>query len=91
MTDPTPVDPDLKLSDFDYYLPPDLIAQEPPADRAGGRMLVVNRAAGTLADSRVAELPMMLREHDLVVVNNTRVIPARLRGRRASGGAVEVL
>lgn len=91
MTDSSPVDPDLKLSDFDYYLPPDLIAQEPPEERAGGRMLIVDRSSGSLVDSRVAEFPTMLREHDLVVVNNTRVIPARLRGRRASGGAVEVL
>ncbi len=91
MTHNTPIDPDLLLSDFDYHLPTDLIAQEPPADRDGGRMLIVDRSAGTLTDAMVRDLPTMLRKHDLVVVNNTRVIPGRLRGKRETGGAVEVL
>lgn len=91
LTPNSPIDPELLLSDFDYHLPTDLIAQEPPADRDGGRMLIVDRTTGTLTDSMIRELPKMLRKHDLVVVNNTRVIPGRLRGKRETGGAVEVL
>jgi S-adenosylmethionine:tRNA ribosyltransferase-isomerase len=87
----TRVDPSLRLSDYDYHLPEELIAQHPPADRDGGRLLLVDRSAGTLTDLTVRHLPMLLRERDLVVVNNTRVIPARLWGRKETGGVVEVL
>jgi S-adenosylmethionine:tRNA ribosyltransferase-isomerase len=79
------------VSDFDYTLPEELIAQTPPPDRDGGRLLLVERSTGRLTDYLVRDLPMLLREHDLVVLNNTRVNPARLSGRRDSGGAVELL
>ena len=85
------VDPALRVSDFDYHLPHELIAQEPPTDRDGGRLLLVDRTSGKLTDLTIRDLPTLLREHDIVVLNNTRVIPARLRGRRDTGGAVELL
>jgi S-adenosylmethionine:tRNA ribosyltransferase-isomerase len=70
------------VSDFDYELPEELIAQEPLADRAGARLLHVNSDGGTLEDRRFREFPELLRASDLVVFNNTRVFPARLYGRR---------
>jgi S-adenosylmethionine:tRNA ribosyltransferase-isomerase len=86
-----PIDPTLRVSDFDYLLPQELIAQHPPADRDGGRLLLVDRADGSLTDLTVRDLPVLLHASDLVVVNNTRVIPARLSGRRPTGGAIELL
>jgi S-adenosylmethionine:tRNA ribosyltransferase-isomerase len=80
------------ISDFDYELPEVLIAQHPLADRAASRMLVVDRANQTWSDSRFALLPEYLKTNDALVINNTRVFPARLEGRRMpSGGAVELL
>jgi S-adenosylmethionine:tRNA ribosyltransferase-isomerase len=77
---------------YDYDLPRELIAQEPLADRAAARLLHVRRAAGTLAHRRVRDLPEILRPGDLLVVNDTRVVPARLMGRRvATGGRWEGL
>ncbi|PYT10090.1 MAG: tRNA preQ1(34) S-adenosylmethionine ribosyltransferase-isomerase QueA, partial [Acidobacteria bacterium] len=70
------------VSDFDYDLPERLIAQEPPLARDQSRLLVINRASGKLVDSVFAELPDYLRPGDLLVLNNTRVFPARLIGRR---------
>ena len=82
----------MDVRDFDFDLPADLIAQEPAADRGGSRLLVVDRASGAMTHSRVAALPDFLRAGDLLVVNNTRVFPARLLGHRVpSGGAVECL
>jgi S-adenosylmethionine:tRNA ribosyltransferase-isomerase len=82
----------MDVRDFDFDLPPELIAQEPAADRGGSRLLVVDRAIGALTHSRVAALADFLRPGDLLVVNNTRVFPARLLGRRVpSGGAVACL
>ena len=79
------------LSDFDYHLPQELIAQEPLADRAGARMLVVNRAAGTWQDVTFHELPSFLRSGDCLVLNNSRVFPSRLYGHReGETGRVEV-
>lgn len=72
----------LLISDFDYHLPEDLIAQEPPAERGTSRMLLVDRATGALRDSNFADLPSHLREGDLLVLNDSRVIPARLYARR---------
>ncbi|HEY6331695.1 MAG TPA: S-adenosylmethionine:tRNA ribosyltransferase-isomerase, partial [Blastocatellia bacterium] len=68
------------VSDFDYELPSNLIAQEPALSRAGSRLLVVDRASGTFADSAFNRLPDFLRAGDVVVVNDTRVFPARLIG-----------
>jgi S-adenosylmethionine:tRNA ribosyltransferase-isomerase len=82
----------MDVRDFDFDLPPELIAQEPPAARGGARLLHLDRASGSIAHTSVSALPDLLRPGDLVVVNNTRVFPARLLGRRdPSGGAVECL
>jgi S-adenosylmethionine:tRNA ribosyltransferase-isomerase len=70
------------VSDFDYHLPEELIAQEPLADRAASRMLHVDRQTRQLKDCAFRDFPEMLRADDLLVVNNTRVFPARLYGRR---------
>ena len=71
---------------YDYQLPPELIAQESLADRAAARLLVVDRATGALEHRHVRDLPEILRPGDLIVVNDTRVVPARLIGRRVKTG-----
>jgi S-adenosylmethionine:tRNA ribosyltransferase-isomerase len=71
------------VSDFQYDLPPERIAQEPIADRAGSRMLHLSREVGSWQDRMFRKFPDLLREGDLLVVNNTRVFPARLYGRRS--------
>ncbi len=71
------------VSDFHFHLPEDLIAQEPLADRAASRMLHVERSTGHLSDRRFRDFPGILRPDDLLVLNNTKVFPARLLGRRA--------
>src|SRR5260221_8319452 len=82
----------MHISDFDYELPEALIAQNPLAERADSRMLVVDRGSQTWADSKFNALPEYLNANDALVLNNTRVFPARLTGERApSGGAVELL
>jgi S-adenosylmethionine:tRNA ribosyltransferase-isomerase len=77
--------------EYDYELPPELIAKFPPARRRDSRLLVVDRDTGHCSDRSFADLPEYLRAGDLLVFNDTRVIKARLRGRKASGGAVEIL
>jgi S-adenosylmethionine:tRNA ribosyltransferase-isomerase len=72
----------LRVADFDYDLPPELIAQQPPAERGQSRMLVMNRATGALRDASFAEFPSLLHPGDLLVLNDTRVILARLYARR---------
>ena len=72
----------LRVSDFDYELPEELIAQQPPAERGASRMLVLDRETGALRDSIFAEFPGLLRSGDLLVLNNSRVIPARLYAQR---------
>jgi S-adenosylmethionine:tRNA ribosyltransferase-isomerase len=81
----------MRLAELDYALPEELVAQEPAAERAAARLLVLARASGALRHATVAELPAFLAPGDLIVVNDTRVIPARVRGRRPSGGRLEVL
>lgn len=81
----------MNLADFDYALPDAQIAQYPPPRRRDARLLVVGDEGSAPRDAQVGELPALVRPGDLVVLNDTRVIPARLRGRKASGGAVEVL
>ena len=82
----------MRLSDFDYDLPEELIAQQPLEQRDASRMLILDRATQTREDSQFAMFPSYVRAGDVVVVNNTRVFPARLTGRREpSGGRVEVL
>ncbi|HXQ24343.1 MAG TPA: tRNA preQ1(34) S-adenosylmethionine ribosyltransferase-isomerase QueA [Candidatus Acidoferrales bacterium] len=78
-------------SDFHFDLPSELIAQTPAERRDAARLLVLNRADDALTHAHVGELPNFLRAGDLLVVNDTRVIPARIFGRSASGGAVELL
>jgi S-adenosylmethionine:tRNA ribosyltransferase-isomerase len=79
------------LRQFDYPLPRERIAQHPTAERDGARLLVLERASGCHRHSRIRELPQWLRAGDLLVVNATRVLPARLRGRKTSGGSGEAL
>lgn len=79
----------LTLADFDYALPPELIAQVPLAERSASRLLVA--AGERLDDARFADLPQWLRPGDLLVMNDTRVLHARLYGHKDSGGRVEVL
>src|SRR5581483_7568870 len=71
------------VSEFDYYLPNELIAQEPLADRTASRLLHLLTASKTWTDAAFRDLPNLLHPGDLLVFNNTRVIPARLFGRRA--------
>jgi S-adenosylmethionine:tRNA ribosyltransferase-isomerase len=76
--------------EFDYDLPRDLVAQTPPPRREDARLLVLDRAGGDVAHRGIVDLPDLLRAGDLLVVNDTRVIPARLLARRATGGRIEV-
>jgi len=80
----------VKLSDFDYPLPPELVAQHPSPERAASRLLRVE-PGGTLRDLAFRDLPSLVDARDLLVFNDTRVIKARLRGRKDTGGEVEVL
>jgi S-adenosylmethionine:tRNA ribosyltransferase-isomerase len=72
----------LQVADFDFELPEELIAQQPPAERGQSRMLVMDRVTGELRDSQFNEFPSLLRAGDLLVLNDSRVIPARLYARR---------
>lgn len=83
--------PVLKKSDFHFDLPPDLIAQSPLAQRSASRLLVLDVEANSREDRQFRELPDLLRAGDLLVFNDTRVLPARLFGRKESGGAAEIL
>ena len=78
----------MQISDFDYALPDELIARYPAAERRASRLLEVG---ARLADRRFADLPQLLRPGDLLVFNDTRVIPARLAAVKATGGRVEIL
>jgi S-adenosylmethionine:tRNA ribosyltransferase-isomerase len=80
----------MRSDELDYELPPELVAQRPAAQRDASRLLVYERASGAVRHRRFAELPEEL-DGTLVVVNDTRVVPARLLVQRATGGAVEVL
>jgi len=79
------------LENYDYELPAELIAQEPALKRDGSRLLCVQRATGKIADHYFFELPSLLGEGDLLVVNDARVVPARLYGKKETGGRVEIL
>ena len=82
----------MDVREFDFNLPSELIAQNPSPERGGGRLLLLDRASGRLHHTFIAALPDLLLPGDLLVVNNTRVFPARLLGHRLpSGGAVECL
>jgi S-adenosylmethionine:tRNA ribosyltransferase-isomerase len=82
----------MKTSDFDYHLPPELIGQTPVEPRDHSRLLVLDRKKGTIEHRYFFEIVAYLRDGDVMVFNNSRVIPARLRGKRAgSGGRVEIM
>jgi S-adenosylmethionine:tRNA ribosyltransferase-isomerase len=81
----------LKRSDFQFELPPELIAQKPLTRRSDSRLLHLARAGGQTVDHCFRDLPGLLRPGDLLVFNNTRVIPARLFGRKETGGQVEIM
>ncbi|MCG6877947.1 MAG: tRNA preQ1(34) S-adenosylmethionine ribosyltransferase-isomerase QueA [Deltaproteobacteria bacterium] len=81
----------VKIEDYNYHLPEALIAQFPVDKRDRSRLLMVDRPTGSLTDRRFFELPSLLGPGDLLVVNNTRVVPARIFGQKESGGKVEVL
>jgi S-adenosylmethionine:tRNA ribosyltransferase-isomerase len=80
-----------RIEDYDYHLPPELVAQYPRQERDASRLLVLRRDTAEIRHARFRELPQWLDENDVLVVNDTRVFPARLRGRKDSGGQVELL
>ena len=81
----------MRASDFEYHLPQDLVAQAPLPDRAGSRLLVLDRASGNIRHARFPELVDLLAPEDVLVLNVSRVIPARLHGKREMGRAAELL
>lgn len=81
----------MRRADFSYELPPELIAQQPLAERSASRLLTLDGATGALADRQIRDLPGLLMPGDLLVFNDTRVVPARLFALKESGGKVEVL
>ena len=81
----------MKKSDFNFYLPEELIAQTPLENRSGSRLLLLDKNSGEIQHRHFYELPDFLHEGDCLVLNNSRVLPARLIGARESGGAVELV
>lgn len=81
----------MRKSDFHFDLPAELISQEPPAERGASRLLHLDRTTGAVQDHVFADLPQLLRADDMLVINDTRVMPARLHGIKESGGRVELL
>lgn len=81
----------MKLKDFDYHLPRDLIAQHPAPERDSSRLLVLNRQKRTLEHRFFSDLPQYLQAGDALVLNETKVLPARLMGKKTSGGIIEIL
>lgn len=81
----------MRLSDFDYFLPPDLIAQHPAAERTSSRLLHLDGKTGAIEDLRFPEIVRLAGANDVLVLNDTRVVKARLHGRKDTGGEVEVL
>ncbi len=80
-----------RIEDYDYFLPPELVAQYPWAERDASRLLVLRRDGGEMRHAGFRDLPDWLDENDVLVVNDTRVFPARLSGHKDSGGKVELL
>src|SRR5437870_6949361 len=80
-----------RTSDFDYPLPPDRIAQEPLPDRAGSRLLVLERATGAIRHRLFRDIGDLMAAEDVLVLNTSRVIPARLHGKRETGNVAELL
>jgi S-adenosylmethionine:tRNA ribosyltransferase-isomerase len=95
---PTKSSAGLRVTDFDFELPEDIIAQQPPAERGTSRMLTMERSSGALSDRSFTDLPSLLNPGDLLILNDSRVIPARLfahranaRGQQQPSGLIEVL
>ena len=80
-----------RIEDYDYFLPPELVAQYPLGERDSSRLLVLHRGRGEIRHAGFRELAAVLDENDVLVVNDTRVFPARLLGHKDSGGKVELL
>jgi len=80
----------MRVADFDYALPDELIAQQPAAERSQSRLLHLDGGTGALEDLRFTDLPRLVGPHDVLVLNDTRVIKARLAARKATGGRVEL-
>jgi len=98
MNSPTNSNSRLRVADFDFHLPEGLIAQQPPVERGASRMLVVKRSSASLEDHTFTDLPSLLNPGDLLILNDSRVIPARLyahranaRGKQDPSGHIEVL
>ncbi len=81
----------IRIEDLDYDLPPEQIAQKPVHPRDAARLLILDRATGEIEEASFGDLPALLAPEDLVVVNDTRVVPARLRGQKSTGGRAEAL
>jgi len=81
----------VRLSDFDYALPPELIAQHPASERTASRLLHLDGKSGAIEDLRFPDIARLIRPGDVLVLNDTRVVKARLHGRKDSGGEIEVL
>jgi len=81
----------MNLTDFDYHLPEELIAQHPATERAGSRLLHLDGNTGTITDRQFADLTAFIAPNDVLVFNDTKVIKARLHGRKETGGSAEVL
>ncbi len=81
----------MQLSDFDYFLPSYLIAQYPAKRRSDSRLLVLSKRAGSIEHRRFSDIIDYLKQGDLLILNNTKVFPARLSGKKATGGRIEVL
>ena len=81
----------MRRSDFDFKLPPELIAQYPARERRASRLLQLDAVSGAITDRQFADFPALIDPGDLLVLNDTRVIPARLFGEKESGGRIEVL
>jgi S-adenosylmethionine:tRNA ribosyltransferase-isomerase len=80
----------VQVSEFDYQLPAELIAQHPVAQRSASRLLHLDAASGALQDLQFSDMPQLVDERDAIVLNDTRVVKARLAGRKASGGKIEL-
>ena len=81
----------MKASDFDYHLPEEQIAYRPLSERENSKLLLLNKQSGKISHRHFYELPELLKSGDLLVLNNTKVIPARLFGKKKSGKEIEVL
>jgi S-adenosylmethionine:tRNA ribosyltransferase-isomerase len=86
----TPSEATIKRSDFDYPLPPELIAQAPLAQRSASRLLLLDGGHALWRDHKIDQLPELLQPGDLLVFNDTRVLPARLPARKSTGGRIEI-